>query len=104
MCRAIDARGTDLVLVKQVMRSGTSIGANVEEAQGGHTRRDFVAKMSIAYKEARETKYWLKIMRDIEMVPAKKLEQLIDEGGQILKILASILLTTKSNSPKSPEE
>src|SRR5262245_33327755 len=54
----------EFVLSKQVLRSGTSIGANVEEAIGGQSGRDFVARMTIAYKEARETHYWLRLLRD----------------------------------------
>jgi len=56
----------EFVLSKQVLRSGTSIGANVEEAIGGQSRRDFLSKCSIAYKEARETRYWLRLLRDTE--------------------------------------
>jgi four helix bundle protein len=54
----------EYVLSKQVLRCGTSIGANVEEAIGGQSRADFVSKMSIAYKEARETSYWLRLLKD----------------------------------------
>lgn len=54
----------EFVLSKQLLRSGTSIGANVEEAIGGQSKNDFIAKLSIAYKEARETSYWIRILRD----------------------------------------
>ncbi|AXP80638.1 hypothetical protein CJ739_1550 [Mariniflexile rhizosphaerae] len=54
----------EYVLSKQILRSGTSIGANTEEAVGGISKKDFIAKLSIAYKEARETKYWLRILKD----------------------------------------
>ncbi len=54
----------EFILSKQLLRSGTSIGANIEEALGGSSKRDFKAKMNIAYKEARETKYWLKLLKD----------------------------------------
>ncbi len=54
----------EFVLSKQLLRSGTSIGANVEEAIGGQSKKDFIAKISIAYKEARETHYWLRILKD----------------------------------------
>jgi four helix bundle protein len=58
----------EFVLSKQVLRCGTSIGANVEEAIGGISRKDFKAKMSIAYKEARETDYWLRLLHDTEFI------------------------------------
>ena len=57
-------KGNEFVLSKQLLRSGTSIGANVEEAQAGQSRADFISKMSIASKEARETCYWLRLLRD----------------------------------------
>ncbi|WP_246525382.1 four helix bundle protein [Geomobilimonas luticola] len=58
----------EFVLSKQLLRSGTSIGANVEEAQAGQSRADFVSKISIASKEARETCYWLRLLRDSNMI------------------------------------
>lgn len=58
----------EFVLSKQVLRSGTSIGANVEEAIGGQSRKDFFAKLTIAYKEARESKYWLRLLRDTNYI------------------------------------
>ncbi len=58
----------EFVLAKQVLRCGTSIGANVEEALGGQSDKDFVAKLSVAYKEARETHYWLRLLRDCQVL------------------------------------
>ena len=80
------------------MRSGTSIGANVEEAIGGHSRRDFLAKITIAYKEARESKYWLKLLMDSEIVELKLAESLIQDCDELCKILSKIQTTTKLNS------
>ncbi len=54
----------EFVLSRQILKSGTSIGANIEEAQGAHSKRDFIAKVQISLKEARETHYWLRLMRD----------------------------------------
>ena len=62
----LSAQKKEFVLSKQVLRSGTSIGANVEEAIGGQSRADFVSKMAIAYKEARETSYWLRLLKDTD--------------------------------------
>src|SRR3989339_1404411 len=64
LCRAMDGDRVGRVLVSQVLQSGTSIGANVREAQGGQSRKDFIAKMSIARKESMETVYWLCLIRD----------------------------------------
>lgn len=66
-------KANEFVLSKQLLRSGTSIGANVEEAQAGQSRADFISKMSIASKEARETNYWLRLLRDSRTVMKKKL-------------------------------
>lgn len=65
------------ILSKQLLRSGTSIGANVEEAQSGQSRADFISKMSIALKEARETHYWLRLLAAAELVKAEDIADLI---------------------------
>lgn len=83
------------VLSKQILRSGTSIGANVEEAVGGHSKKDFVAKIQIAYKEARETHYWLRLFRDSLYLEEKLASSLLSDCDEILAILTSILKTSK---------
>jgi four helix bundle protein len=88
----------EYIISKQLIRSGTSIGANVEEAVAAQSRRDFIAKMSIASKEARETNYWLRILRDSELIIEKGLSSLINESEEIIKILTSIVKTTQSSS------
>jgi four helix bundle protein len=85
------------VIGKQILRSATSIGANVHEAQGAQSKADFIAKMSIAHKEAYETSYWLRIMAEAELVKPEQLAPLADETTQIVKILSSILITSKNN-------
>jgi len=85
----------EYVLSKQILKSGTSIGANVEEAIGGISKRDFRAKMSISYKEARETQYWLKLLRDTNYISTEKFDTLNTELTSILKILYKIIETTK---------
>ena len=82
-------------LSTQVLRSGTSIGANIEEGQGGQSKRDFIAKYQIAYKEARETRYWLKLLRDSELLPAKLANSFIEDCEELLKLLVSILKKSK---------
>ncbi len=80
-----------LTLSRQLARSGTSIGANVEEAQGTHTRREFIRKMNIARGEALETRYWLRLIVDAELLTAKRLDSLINESDELICILTSIV-------------
>jgi len=88
----------EYVLSKQLLRSGTSIGANIEEALAGQSRKDFVAKMSIASKEAREANYWLRLIQDSEICPSIDLAGLTDESNELIKILTAIVKTgQKSN-------
>lgn len=85
-----------IAISRQLMRSGTSIGANVEEARGGQSKRDFSAKMCIAYKEARETKYWLRLLRDTGIIDSKLAASFLADIEEIIKILASIIKTMKN--------
>ena len=85
----------EYVLSKQLLRSGTSVGANVEEAIGGQSEKDFAAKMTIAYKEARETHYWLRLMRDSDLIDQPAFESVIDDCDELLKLLGSITKTMK---------
>lgn len=87
----------EFVLSKQLLRSGTSIGANVEEALGGQSRKDFISKISIAYKEARETKYWLSLLREGKYMTQKELSPAFDSCEEILRIIGKIQKTTKEN-------
>ncbi len=84
-------------LSKQILRSGTSIGANSEEASGAQSKKDFIAKFSIAYKEARETHYWLRLLKDSSFIEEKKANELITECEELQKNLSSILLSSKNN-------
>lgn len=85
----------------QILRSGTSIGANVEEAIGGQSDKDFFAKMSIAYKEARETHYWVRLLADSEFIKQSEKESLLNDCDELLKIIGSIRKTMKNkiNNP-----
>ncbi len=82
----------------QLLRSGTSIGANVEEAQGGQSRADFISKYSIARKEARETHYWLRLLVATVILPLQKLEALLSECNELIAILTTIIKRTKEKS------
>ena len=81
----------EFILSKQVVRSGTSIGANVEEAIAAQSRKDFISKMSISSKEARETNYWLRLLRDSKLCGDLALSDLLKESEEIIKILTSIV-------------
>ena len=87
----------EYVLSKQLLRSGTSIGANVEEAIAAQSRKDFIHKLSIASKEARETKYWLRLLKESRLTNID-VESHIFEIQQIVNILTSIIKTTQENS------
>lgn len=81
----------------QIIRSGTSIGANVEEALGGHTKTEFTYSMNIAKKEARETRFWLKLIIGSELLPTKRIEPLLKECEELVAILTIIV---KNSSKK----
>ncbi|MGM9509842.1 four helix bundle protein [Larkinella sp. GY13] len=83
---------------EQLLKSGTSIGANVEEATGGYSRKDFTAKMSIAYKEARETRYWLRLLQATGYLNERMATSMLSDCEELLKILSSILLTAQENT------
>lgn len=86
----------EFVVSKQVLRSGTSIGANVEEAIGGQSKNDFSTKLTIAYKEARETKYWLRLLHATEYIDNQMFESLMNDMEEILRIIGSIQKTMKA--------
>jgi len=83
----------EYVISNQLVRAGTSIGANVEEAQAGQSRRDFLSKMAVASKEARETKYWLRLIGESQMVGVDVRGEL-DDAEELIRILTSIVKTT----------
>jgi len=85
-------------LLIQLLRSGTSIGANVEEAIGAQSKNDFISKISIAYKESRETSYWLRLLKDAEIMEIKLSSSFLLDSEELKKILSSILKTSKGLS------
>ena len=87
----------EFILSKQLLRSGTSIGANVEEATAAQSRKDFISKMAIASKEARETHYWLRLFRDSKLCPGIDFSEIINECEQIVKIITAIVKTTRES-------
>jgi four helix bundle protein len=98
VCQVLDKQhGVSWTLSKQLLRSGTSIGANVEEGQAGQSRADFVSKYSIARKELRETRYWLRLLRGSDLLEANTAAPLLAECDELLKILTSIIRKTQGN-------
>jgi four helix bundle protein len=85
----------EYVLSKQVLRSGTSIGANIPEAVGSESKKDFIHKLGIAVKEARETSYWLNLLKDSNYLPNDEFDRLNNLCDELIRILNSFILTTK---------
>ena len=88
----------EYVLSNQVVRSGTSIGANINEALGGVSKKDFQQKMALAFKEANETEYWLKLLKYSNTADT---ENLLSDISEVRRILAAIIITSKSNQSKN---
>ncbi|MBK6875419.1 MAG: four helix bundle protein [Ignavibacteria bacterium] len=89
---------------KQILRSGTSIGANVEEAIGGQSRKDFASKLGIAYKEARETKFWLRLLTDTKLITPAISSSMLNDCEELLRILGSILKTIRRGRSENTTE
>ncbi len=87
----------EYILSKQLLRSGTSIGANISEANGAISKADFSAKISISYKESLETKYWLSLLKDSDYLDDNEAVELIKDADELSKIMFSILKTTRIN-------
>ena len=96
LCKSIRTK-KEYELASQLWRAGTSIGANVEEAQAGQSRADFRSKMSIAAKEAHETHYWLRLARDAQVLTHEQLAPALECAGQIQRVLTSIVKSTSEN-------
>jgi four helix bundle protein len=90
----------EYVLSKQLLKSGTSIGVNVEEALAGQGRAGFLSKMSIASKEARETNYWLRLIKDSKFLEDYQVEPIIAESIEMIHMLTSIVKTTSLSNSK----
>jgi len=85
------------VVIRQLAKSGTSVGANVEEAQGSHSKAEFSRRMGIARSEARETHYWLRLLSESGMVELARIADLIDESDELIRILTTIVKKTRRN-------
>ena len=88
----------EIVLSKQLLRSGTAIGASVREAEQAESKADFVHKMAIALKEASETEYWILLLHETKFLTAKESESILGDIAELLKLLTSIIKSTKAQN------
>ena len=95
LVRYLQREKREFVLSKQILRSGTSVGANVKEAIRGQSKADFISKMSIALKESSETEYWLEILHETDYISDIEFESIYADNKEVIKILMSIVKTSK---------
>lgn len=93
-----------LILGKQYLRSATSIGANIEEAQSGESKLDFIHKYGIAQKEAKESLYWLRLLGESEILPASRLASIIQETEELYAVITGIIVKAKSGGTRSEQK
>lgn len=98
--RYVSKNKNEYVLSKQVLRSGTSIGALIQEAMHAESNADFIHKLSISYKEANETYYWLRLLKDSDIIDSKSSDSIMSDCKEIIKIQTSIINTSKSKLKK----
>jgi four helix bundle protein len=89
--------GAGWILGRQYLRAATSIGANIEEAQSGESRADFIHKLGVAQKEARESLYWLRLLAESQIVPKGKMSPLMEETEELISVVTSIIVSAKRN-------
>lgn len=96
--KSLTSENREFILSKQLMRSGTSIGANIREAEFAQSGKDFIHKMSIALKEANETDYWLSILKDSNYINIKSFDILSNKNQELIKMLVSTIKTMKNKA------
>ncbi|GAA4845718.1 four helix bundle protein [Algivirga pacifica] len=95
-CYTIMQEHKEYIITKQLIRCATSVGANIEEAQGGQSVKDFTAKMYIAYKEAKEAHYWYRLLKDLNMISLKEAKEGLEAAEELQRIIGSICKTSKN--------
>jgi len=90
--------GIGRVMISQILRAGTSVPSNIEEAQAGQSKADFISKMSIALKEARETHLRLRLLATAKIVPDNELLPMLDEAEEIKRVIGAIIVSAKRNN------
>lgn len=104
LCRHLDDRSTvSRALMNQLLRSGTSIGANIEEGQASQSEADFLSKYSIACKEARETHYWLRLLAETQTISPDKLLEITKECDELVAILTTIVRKVRAKQTGAPK-
>jgi four helix bundle protein len=89
-------------IANQMVRSGTAPGAHYEEGRAAESRKDFLHKLGLSLKEARETRYWLRLIIKSQLLPDARMSELLDEASQLCRILGQSIVTAKENAPKKP--
>ncbi len=100
IAKYLEKEQQEFVLSRQLLRSGTAIGALVREAEHAESKKDFIHKMSISLKEANETRYWLDLLRESDLIGNLDLTKVDDEVLQIIRLLVSIVKSSKQNYSK----
>ena len=95
LCRSIASKHNEFVITKQLLRSGTSIGANIQEATEAQSRKDFISKLSIALKEAKESIYWLRLLKDADLGQQEVMENQIQQCNELKYMLIASIKTSK---------
>jgi four helix bundle protein len=96
LCRYLDEKpGVSRTLSKQLLRAGTSVGANIEEARAGQSKADFISKNAIALKEARETCYWLRLLVASKVVDETRVADLMSEADELMRVIGAIIVSAK---------
>jgi len=89
----------EFILSRQFLKSGTSIGANIEEAVGSQSRKQFISKMYISYREARESRYWITLLKDGDYINKNIYKELMIDANELCKLIGTAIKTAKSNTP-----
>ena len=97
LCDEIDTKKGKSVLINQIVKSSTSIGANINEANYASSRADFINKLHIALKECFETEYWLEILKELDCVSKEKIDEIMQECGAVRRMLVKSIKTAKEN-------
>jgi len=95
VCTEIQQKRKEYILSKQLIRSGTSIGANLHEALGRQSSKDLLTKLHISYKEAYESKYWIRLMTDMQLISSSKSKELLAKNEELLKIIGTSVKTLR---------
>ena len=98
--KMLNEKSREYVISKQLLRCGTSIGANVRETHNAESKNDFIHKMGIAQKEAGEVIYWLELLKETDYLKEKEFDSINTDANELLKIIRSIILTSKQNKKK----